>query len=108
MGSGSRIALRQTRNVRRELEAEIGGRRRMGQGANRYVVSTGARKVRDSLQRAPAGQLVFRALRNPPYRFVDLVDGEVVEKNDVGAGRDGFVHLLQVLGLNPDRHLLAG
>ena len=73
----------------------------MRQRADRDVVGARARELGDAFERDAPGDLDLRA----PNGFADLLDGQVVEQDDVSAGRQSGVHIRQALRLDFDGHL---
>src|SRR5687767_230563 len=63
-GSGS--------DIRFELEAQIGGGGRVGQGTDRHVVRTGRRQLGDAVEGDPTGDLHLGAARDPGQRVLHL------------------------------------
>src|SRR5215472_1468595 len=88
-----------------DFEADIDGRRRMGERADRDEVGAGFRELGNPFERHAAGDFDLCAARGSRHRRADLRGGHIVNEYRVGAPVQRLVDLRQCLRFDLDRQI---
>src|SRR4029077_8642397 len=91
-------------SARLDLKADVDRGGGVRERADRDVVAARGLQFGHALERDAAGDLDLRAPARARDRVANLRRGHVVDENNVGAGRERVVHLIEPLGLDLDRH----